>query len=150
MVLWRISNYADLQGRGGLIGSGRWHTRGRPIVYLAESPAGALIEALVHLELTQASLPDAYQLLKVNVPRSVRTERLNARRLGPELTDLANESRRIADEWLERRSTALLRVPSAVVPESWNWLLNPLHPQSKRLRIVWARQYRWDSRLHPA
>ena len=55
-------------GEGGVFASARWHTQGRPIVYLAESPAGALIEALVHLELARAHFPKSYRLLKVNAP----------------------------------------------------------------------------------
>ena len=47
--LWRISNYADLAGRGGQLAEGRWHSRGRPILYCAEAPSGALIEFPVHL-----------------------------------------------------------------------------------------------------
>jgi len=57
MFLWRISNHATLNGRGGLYTSARWHTAGRLVVYLAESSAGALLEALVHLELKPGRLP---------------------------------------------------------------------------------------------
>lgn len=147
MTLWRISNYADLEGRGGLVSSGRWHTRGRPVVYLAETPAGALIEALVHLELNETDLPVAYQLLKLAVPASVKTENCNPNILGKSWTTTVEITRRVGDEWLRRRVAALLRVPSAVVPETWNWILNPAHPQARRLRTSWARRYGWDSRL---
>lgn len=147
MILWRISNYADLEGRGGLVSSGRWHTRGHPVVYLAETPAGALIEALVHLELNESDLPEAYQLLKVSVPSNVKTERCNPATLGDDWTVDLQITRRVGDDWLRWRSASLLRVPSAVVPETWNWLLNPAHPQARRLRISWARRYAWDSRL---
>lgn len=147
MILWRISNYADLEGRGGLVSSGRWHTRGRRVVYLAESPAGALLEALVHLELAETDLPDAYQLLKVSVPSSVKTEKCNPAALGEGWNRSPEITRRAGDEWLRRESSPLLQVPSAVVPETWNWVLNPAHPQARRLRISWARRYEWDSRL---
>jgi RES domain-containing protein len=68
MVLWRISNYADLKGIGGLRAAGRWHFAGQPVVYLAEHPAAALLEVLVHLEIgSPSALPDTYQLLRVEV-----------------------------------------------------------------------------------
>ena len=51
MILWRISAYADLSGTGGLRVSGRWHQAGRPVVYAATSPPGAMLEVLVHLEI---------------------------------------------------------------------------------------------------
>src|SRR2546430_13738089 len=75
MILWRISNHTTLDGRGGLYASGRWHTEGRPIVYLSEKPPGALVEVLVHLELDPAHFPRSYRLLKAEAPEdlSVRT-----------------------------------------------------------------------------
>ncbi|MGB9409097.1 MAG: RES family NAD+ phosphorylase, partial [Terracidiphilus sp.] len=48
-TLWRISNYVDLSGEGGLTASARWHTKGKPVVYLADSPAGAMLERIVHM-----------------------------------------------------------------------------------------------------
>ena len=50
MELWRISNYADLSGIGGLKAAGRWHSQGRRIVYLADHPSSALLEMLVHMD----------------------------------------------------------------------------------------------------
>ena len=58
MFLWRISNYRTLDGRGGLETSARWHSQGRPIVYLAESVSGALLEVLVHFELVRHGFPN--------------------------------------------------------------------------------------------
>ena len=50
MELWRISNYADLSGIGGLRAAGRWHSQGRRIVYLADHESSALLEMLVHMD----------------------------------------------------------------------------------------------------
>ena len=66
---WRISNYADLQGIGGTKVAGRWHNRGIPIVYFADSQALALLETLVHIE-DMNDVPDSYQLLKVEYKES--------------------------------------------------------------------------------
>ena len=57
MRLWRISNHASLTGEGGLYASGRWHTRGQRVVYLADHPASALLEVMVHLEIDAEDLP---------------------------------------------------------------------------------------------
>ena len=70
MFLWRISNHAALDGRGGLLAGARWHMAGQPIVYLAESPAGSLLEVLVHLELDLDNLPKSFKLSKRNVKQS--------------------------------------------------------------------------------
>jgi RES domain-containing protein len=119
MFLWRISNYANLDGRGGLYAPGRWHTEGKRIVYLAENPAGALIEVLVHLELDPGHLPKSYRLLKAEA-----AEGLSVRAIaGPELP--ANwvsdqiATRTVGDQWLSSKSAVLLRVPSAIVPETF-------------------------------
>lgn len=125
-MLWRISNYADLQGIGGLRAGGRWHFAGQPVVYLAEHPALALLETLVHLEIgSVAQLPDGYQLLRVDVPDSVAVAEIaeddapDDWRTNPEWT------RGAGTEWLQTKPSALLRVPSAVVPYAHNFLLNP-------------------------
>ena len=73
MRLWRISNHADLSGEGGRVVGGRWHSRGRPVVYLAEHPALALVENIVHLEIDPDDLPDTYQLIEVDLPDDVET-----------------------------------------------------------------------------
>lgn len=65
MRLWRISNYADIKGIEGLKTPGRWHNKGIPVVYLAESPALAMLEVLVHFEMSAEEVPDSYQLLEV-------------------------------------------------------------------------------------
>jgi RES domain-containing protein len=147
MFLWRISNHATLDGRGGLLASARWHTQGRPIVYLAETPSGALTEVLVHLELDPADLPDSYRLLKAEVPDTLAIRKLKATELPENWKEHLVVTRTIGDEWLLQEETALLRVPSAIVPETFNVLLNPLHSEAKQVRVLWHRKYPWDQRL---
>jgi RES domain-containing protein len=147
MFLWRIGNHADLKGRGGLLASARWHTQGRPIVYLAESPSGALTEVLVHLELDAADLPGSYKLLKVEVPDKVAFRNLKLTELSKNWRNNLVLTRTIGDEWLASAETALFRVPSAIVPETFNVLLNPLHRDAAELNVLWHRQYPWDRRL---
>ncbi len=66
MVLWRISPFHDLNGEGGKLFSARWHTAGRPVVYLAGSAAGALLEMCVHTD--AEDIPTSFTLLKVSGP----------------------------------------------------------------------------------
>src|SRR5260370_41555641 len=88
MVLWRISNFADLKGIGGLRAPGRWHFAGQPVVYLAEHPAGALLETLVHQEIGgTADLPDTYRLLKVEVDDSVSIAEIGEDAFSPDWRD---------------------------------------------------------------
>ena len=71
MILWRISAYADLSGTGGLRVSGRWHQAGRPVVYAATSPPGAMLEVLVHLEIDPEDFPTTMRLLRIELPDTV-------------------------------------------------------------------------------
>src|ERR1700760_2867377 len=134
MILWRISNYADLLGIGGLYASARWHTGGRPIVYLAENPSSALLEVLVHLETDEDQRPDSYQLLKLEAEDGVAFETVEPASLSPEWMANEAETQSVGDEWLAGKRTALLRVPSAITPETWNWVLNPRHADAGRIR----------------
>jgi RES domain-containing protein len=142
VILWRISAFASLDGTGGLKYSARWHTAGRPVVYTADHPASALCEMLVHVD--RGDLPDSFQLLKVAAPAGLAAERVSPP--GGWLRDTA-ASRRLGDRWLERNSSLLLRVPSAIVPDAWNYLINPTHGDFAKLRIESASRVPLDERL---
>jgi len=147
MILWRISNYADLLGTGGLYASARWHTAGRPVVYLAETPSSALLEVFVHLETDEDHRPDSYQLLKIEADDSVAFETVEVASLSAEWRTNELETQSCGDDWLDRKLTALVRVPSAVTPETWNWVLNPRHPDAARIRIIQVEKHLYDARL---
>ncbi len=147
MLLWRISNHRTLDGRGGLLASARWHTRGRPVVYLAETPSGALAEALVHLELDPNHLPRHYKLLKAEAPDDISIRQIAKADLPENWVEDEVATRTVGDEWLASQETALLRVPSAIAPETFNALLNPAHREAVRVVVVDYREYPWDRRL---
>ena len=151
MILWRISNYADLSGSGALLHSGRWHNRGRAVVYLAQSAAAALLEALVHVEASHpGELPRDYQLLEVEVPDQIALAEAALPPGGtwrPSLALDLSATRRIGDQWLAGGTSLLLRVPSVVVGRTFNVLLNPAHAQAARCRIVSVGRYPFDGRL---
>ncbi len=129
--------------------SARWHTAGRPVVYLAESPSSALLEILVHLELDEAHRPDTYQMLKVEALEGLPHEEIpSSLSEGWQHDEL--ETQALGDTWLERGETALFRVPSTITPETWNWVLNPRHPQARQLTIVRVGKYPYDGRLWKA
>jgi RES domain-containing protein len=147
MILWRISNHADLQGIGGLYASACWHTAGQPIVYLAENPSAALLEVLVHLETDEDHRPDNYQLLKIKTEEGLPYEAVELASLSSEWLTNELETQSRGDSWLAGKRTSLLRVPSAITPETWNWLLNPRHPEAAGIRIDQVESRLYDSRL---
>jgi RES domain-containing protein len=144
--LWRISDFRELNGEGGLLYSARWHTVGNSIVYLAESAAGALLEVLVHLELEDTDLPQPYNLLRVTVPSEIQIERLQVPNDHTWKRD-EHLTQAIGDEWLRSTRSALAVVPSAIMPETRNYLLNPDHPDAKRIEVAEITQAYFDPRL---
>lgn len=144
MILWRISNHADLSGRGGVLFPGRWHHAGAPVVYLAESPAGALVEACVHTSAND--IPPSFTLVKVVGP-DVRLDELRLEDLPDGWTANLGVTRDLGSEWLERASAALLRAPCALIPATRNFLLNPLHADAALLRVEEAFRYPFAARL---
>lgn len=146
--LWRISNHPDLQGLGGLRASGRWHTKGREVVYCAEAPTGALLEALVHLEVESVeALPRSYQLLRIVLPDDVPVEEVALASLPPDWRRRPLFTRSIGDAWLATGRSAALRVPSAVSPHAFNVLLNPRLLRGTGIRVTARDRYPFDARL---
>lgn len=145
MQLWRISRHRDLSGAGGLRAPGRWHDRGAPIVYLAESPAGALLETCVRT--SGNDVPPSYTLLALQVAEPISLETLDTSTLSPDWIDHVEATREIGSAWLRSLRSALLRVPSALVPATFNVLVNPLHGDAGRVQIESAYEYPFDPRM---
>jgi len=145
--LWRISNYADLKGIGGLRTPGRWHNRGIPVIYLSESPALAMLEVLVHFEMDSSEVPSSFQLLEIEFSGRKGIARLDPTALPAHWRDDIDITRSVGDEWLVSFKSALLKVPSAVVPHSSNYLLNPRHELAKNATVITVHSHPYDGRL---
>ena len=144
MVLWRINRHRDLSGTGGLRAAAHWHYAGRPIVYLAESSAAALLEVCVHTSAND--VPPEFTLLKIEGP-DVDVPSINIDDLPGDWRARLEVTRDLGTDWLEKSESALLRVPSAIVPETMNCLFNPAHRQAAEFRIVEAMGYPFDPRI---
>jgi RES domain-containing protein len=147
MEVWRISNYVDLSGSGGVRAGGRWHSRGKRIVYLADHPASAVLEMLVHLD--RDLLPATYRLLRVIVPETIIAEIVGAEALAADWREHPAVTRDIGDRWLDGCSGALLQVPSVIVPRARNFLLNPAHPDAAKFVVGEVIHAPFDPRLLP-
>ena len=144
MALWRISRHRDLSGIGGLRAAGRWHYAGHVIVYMAETPASALLEVCVHTSAND--VPPEFTLLKIEGPEvevpSVTNDNVPVGwRSQPEITC------DIGTAWLEKNNSVLLQVPSVIVPKTVNYLFNPSHKQAANFYIAEAFSYPFDQRL---
>lgn len=151
MRVWRVcrrKHASDpLSGRGGLFASGRWHTRGRRIVYTSGSLSLAALELLVHAD--RAQLPADLVQIEIEIPDALgirRVELDSLPRLWREYPAPA-ALQLLGDEWLSGLTTPALQVPSAVIPAEWNYLLNPEHPGAARATVVGTGEFAYDARL---
>jgi RES domain-containing protein len=147
LILWRISNYADLDGSGGLVVAGRWHSKGQPVLYCAQNPSTALLETLVHLEIDAEDRPAHFQVIRIEGPDKLSRESLDSRKLPAAWPSDLLATQSIGDAWFQARRSLLLEVPSALVPETWNVIVNPLHREASRLRITRVYQHPFDTRF---
>lgn len=147
---WRLTRapYADLSGRGGQLKSGRWHTQGRPVVYLSLEASLPVLEVLVNLDVPLDELPPDYILMRVDLVPLLQDTSLDAVEDATTVKLNPAKSRAFGDRWLAEGRTPLLRVASQVVPEASNLLLNPLHPAATALPTPTSRSFEFDPRLH--
>lgn len=117
------------------------------MVYCAQSPAAALLEILVHFEIDIQDLPVRCRLLKIEAPDDVQVERVSVDHLPTDWPERTEVTRTLGDGWLAKGSAALSSVPSAIVPETFNILLNPAHQDAKRIVIVQTGEHAIDPRL---
>lgn len=151
-VLWRIGVDArdyladDLAGEGARKTGGRWNSAGRPVLYASTSIALAVLETVVHLD----GPPFNRYLVEITVPDAVLAKAAAldaAAHVGWDAIPESRTSVDAGDRWLASQSSALLWVPSVVVPEEWNVLVNPLHADATSISARKVRRFTYDPRL---
>jgi RES domain-containing protein len=136
----RMSEAFD--GEGARLYGGRWNSPGVRAVYTSGARSLALLETLVHLD-TAAPLPD-FSFVAIEIaPEDIATLPLNT---AVDVRDLS-KTRRLGDRWLRSAKELALAVPSVLIPEEFNYLLNPLHPRFPTLRRLPSTPFRLDQRL---
>jgi len=150
MRVWRLTRERHLEvalaGHGARLFGGRWNSRGVAIVYTSQSLELALLEALVHIDVE--SVPHDYWQLVFEIPEAIIAA--PPRRL-PKGWDALPPYRpavqRIGDAWAKSQRSLALRVPASVLPERFNVLLNPAHPDIGQVREVSRARLNWPPRL---
>jgi RES domain-containing protein len=152
MRLWRLSGlqYANaLDGGYGLLFDGRWNTIGHPVTYAATSPSLCILEKLVHVE--EPALLPALAMVMYDIPDEMPVWHRTADELPAEWRRQEAMTQRLGDEWLTGNDTALLFVPSAIVPiadsPDCNVLLNPRHSKATAIQIARIEPFDLDVRL---
>lgn len=152
VTIYRLTKatYQDtaFSGVGALRSAGRWHPVGMPIVYASDTPAGALFEVMVHTE-AAALLSHAYVLFAIDLERDRHLLVLEPEGWPDDWRALTwpASTQQIGRRWFQDQDSAILQVPSAVVPQQHTYLVNPPHPHVQELRIEGPMPFDIDPRL---
>jgi RES domain-containing protein len=154
LTLWRIGTDTptygadDLTGMGAEQSGGRWNRKGTRMIYAATSRALACLETLVHLG--NGDLPLNRYLVAIRVPNGAWTARSlfdAALHVGWDAEPAGLVSLDWGTAWATKRATLLAEVPSVIVPEESNVLINPRHAEVVSMTAVKLRQWTYDARL---
>ena len=153
-ILWRIAAEApayradDLSGKGAEVSGGRWNAVGTPMVYAATSRAMAYLETVVHLDGAKA-LPLNRYLVQIDVPDEVWTTSTifdATKHAGWDALPAGKTSMDFGTNWSASMASLLALVPSVVIPEEMNVLINPRHADMVKLSAVKIRRWTYDHR----
>ena len=158
-TVWRIATDTpdyeadDLSGAGAKATGGRWNEAGVPVVYASETRALACLETMVHLN--AGGLPLNRYLVAVTIPddvwASARTESAASLAVGWDAEPAGRVSVKFGTDWIRSGGAALLVIPSVIVPEEFNVLINPQHPAARRgITASKVRKWLYDPQLAKA
>ena len=147
VIVWRFSRHESLDGRGGLLASARWHSRGKEILYCAPNPATAVLEILVHSQVREPAALARLRFIKIDIPEEVSRQTVDEAQLPTDWSRRIAVTRAWGDRWLREAHTALLIVRCVLVPETYNIIINPRHADAARIKRLGVMPYPPDSRF---
>lgn len=152
MVLWRIAaetrryGAADLSGAGAAAKPGRWNAIGEPVLYAAPTLALAVLETAAHID--DAGLPQNRFVVRIDVPDKIWRARIALGVKALPVTWAAIPAGRasvgVGSRWLQDGVSALLEVPSVIVPEESFVVINPAHRDSVRIKTAVVRRFEYQ------
>lgn len=150
MMVFRLSRAkfaGDLSGKGAEMAGSRWNSKGVAMLYTSGSVALCVVELAVHLPL--GLLPADFYLTTLFIPERINIEEIQYKELPSDWKKLPHSSstQKAGDLFVTRKSSPVLKVPSAIVPAEYNYLINPLHPESKKIEILSMEPFEFDQRL---
>jgi len=127
----------------------RWNSKGTRLIYTAQSRALACLENLVHRG--GHGINTAFSTMKIEIPDNISIEKIRVLEL-PESWHLTSSqsyqtSRMIGDQWIQASTSCILKVPSALITEECNYLLNPAHPDFTKVKVLSVTPFSFDERL---
>jgi RES domain-containing protein len=148
MIVYRISNtqYSDdISGSGAKRNGSRWNSAGVPLLYMAEHISLALLEMLVNTQFKDYDI--ALDLIYIQLPGQESIPEIKPAKLKENWREDFGLTKYLGDEFVKQKNSLLLKVPSAVVEEEYNYLANPLHPDFKKIKIIKTKSFWPDKRI---
>lgn len=147
MIVYRIAKkeYSIALKASGY--AARWNQKGSFVIYTAESRSLACLENLVHRSGEGDS--NLYKVMLIQIPDSLEIEVIDVKNLKPGWQRIENYPycQKMAADWLSGGNTAILKVPSVLVKNEFNFILNPNHPDFKKIKLTGAEDFIFDPRL---
>lgn len=140
---------STLLGIGASLSKGfRWNNLHTRMVYTSESRALSLLEMAVHLDLAE-DIPDDRMIVEITIPDSIEIQEILSSDLPADWSSYppVAMTKKIGDDFVKYGESAVLKVPSAIIPEESNYLINPLHRDAKKIKVVTVYPLKLDKRL---
>jgi RES domain-containing protein len=148
MIVYRISNAAfsdDISGTGAKINGARWNSKGVPVLYTAQFISLAVLEMLVNTNFKDYGI--ALDLMYINFPDAQTITNIDLKHLKTNWRDDFEYTRYMGDEFFKQKESLILKVPSSVIQEEHNYLVNPLHADFKKIKLLKTKSFWPDERL---
>ncbi len=149
MIIYRLVNEAykdDISGTGSFLYGGRWNSKGSAALYAAGHISLAVLEIVVNYNRASVSIRPSFHLMELSVPDGPLLQIKNSI-LKKDWFEDWELTCFLGDQFLKNNTHLILKVPSAVVPEEDNYMLNPLHKDFKKIEIKSSKPYGLDNRL---
>ena len=151
-LVWRLTRpefHTELDGEGARVFGGRWNSPGLRALYTSSHLSLSVLETYVNIPLLLRTGLPVFQAVRISIPDNASTMRISPAQLDDLLTmsDPMVASQSVGDDWISRRDSLVLQVPSVLVVEEDNLIVNPEHPGAHEVRIVSTRVFHFDPRL---
>jgi RES domain-containing protein len=150
MIIYRITKkkHTALNGTGGLFGPGRWNKKGNPVIYTSEHASLAACEKIIHLASFE-NLPDDLLQIKIEIHGSaeILTVPENIQVPGWDEFPYCSKTVDFGTSFLRKKEHLVLKVPSVIIPDEFNVILNPLLPDIQKCKIISSEPFVFDGRI---
>jgi len=125
----------------------RWNSKGKLVIYTAENRSLACLENLVHR--SGLGNDELFKISVIDVPGDIKFNEIPTKQLPKNWVEYSNYSicQKIGDQWIDSLASCILKVPSSIIPQEYNYLINPLHKEFKRIKLVSKEDFNFDKRL---